>query len=162
MRRLAQRIALPAILAVSLPSAHVRGAEPTRQPAAAQAGPSDAPYTQGPVWELSFIRIVAGMGDDYLKSLATTWKATMEEAKKQGFILSYKILDANPSGPDDWDLLLMVEFKNWAALDGADARFRAIESKVVGNADQTRSLMTKRLEVRRILGSKLAQELTLK
>ncbi len=161
MLRLTNRFALAAVLAASLPFALARAAE-TKPPAATQASASDAPYVQGPVWELSFIRITAGMGDDYLKSLSATWRTTMEEAKKQGLVVSYKILGANAAGPDDWDLLLMIEFKNFAALDGADAKFRAIEARTVGNPDQTRSLMTKRLEVRRILATKLAQELVLK
>ncbi len=158
MRHVTKWLGLAAVLAIAVPVAAAE-AKPQATPS---AGMSDAPYTQGSVWELSFIRLVPGMGDDYLKSLSSTWKATMDEAKKQGLIVSYKILGGEAAGPDDWDLLLMVEFKNYAALDGAEAKFRAIEARIVGNADQTRTLMTKRLEVRRILGGKLTQELILK
>ncbi len=161
---LTRRSLLAATAAVLLPLAPVRAAESkaANAPAAGQDAGPDAPYTRGPVWELSFIRIVPGMGDDYLKSLATTWKRSLDEAKKEGVVVSYKIISGLASGPDDWDLLLMVEFKSWAALDGAEAKMRAIEAKIVGNPDQTRTVMTKRLEVRHILGEKLAQELFLK
>jgi hypothetical protein len=120
------------------------------------------PYTEGSIWSITMIRTTAGFGDDYLRSLATTWKRVTDDAKKQGLVLSYKILSANPAGPDDWDLLLMVEFKNWAALDGIDEKFEVIQQKALGGQDAQRQLATKRLEVRRILGSKNAQELFLK
>ena len=97
--------------------------------------------------------------DDYLRSLATTWKRISDEAKKQGLIVSYKVLSANASDPDDWDLLLIVELKNWAAVDGIADKFEPISQKVVGGDDAHRQLATKRLEIRRILGSKNAQEL---
>jgi hypothetical protein len=120
------------------------------------------PYTEGPVWFLTTVRTTAGFQDDYLRSLTTTWKRVIEEAKKQGIVVSYKVLSANASGPDDWDLLLMVELKNWAALDGIQDKFEPIEQKVVGAEGAQRQLATQRLEIRRILGSKNAQELILK
>lgn len=120
------------------------------------------PYTEGSVWAVTMIRTTAGMGDDYLRGLATTWKRTMDEAKKQGFVVSYKIISTGSSGADDWDLLLLEEYKNWAALDGIADKFEPIDRKIVGDETASRNLATKRLEVRRILGSKLGQELILK
>lgn len=120
------------------------------------------PYTEGSVWSIGMIRTTAGFEDDYLRSLATTWKRVNEEAKKQGLVVSYKILSANPAGPDDWNLLLMVEFKNWAAFDGLSEKFEAIQQKMIGGQDAQRELATKRLEVRRILGGKNAREIFLK
>jgi hypothetical protein len=108
------------------------------------------------------IRTTPGFEDDYLRSLASTWKKISDEGKKEGLIVSYKVLSGNAVGPDDWDLLLMVELKNWAAIDGITDKFEAISRKVVGGEDAQRQLATKRLEIRRILGSKNAQELFLK
>jgi hypothetical protein len=122
----------------------------------------DAPYSEGSRWELTFVRAKYGMADDYLKSMAGTWKKSMDEAKKQGLVLSYKILEAPANGREDWNLLIMVEFKNMAAFDGLDAKMRAIEAKVIGNEDAQRNLMVKRLDVREIVGNKLATELVLK
>ncbi len=153
MKTIANRLAAAAALALLSSAVPARAADPAQ---------ADAPYTEGSVWSISFIRVVPGMGDDYLRSLGTTWKRVMDEAKKQGIILSYKVLDSMASSPDDWDLLLLVEYKNWGALDGLDAKLRAIESKIVGGPEQNRALMTKRLEVRRILGAKNAREIFLK
>lgn len=120
------------------------------------------PYTEGSVWSLTMVRTTEGFEDDYLRSLATTWKRVGDEAKKQGLALSYKILSTDANGPEDWNLLLIVEFKNWAALDGLNDKFEAIQQKVVGSQDAQRELATKRLEIRRIVGTKNAQELFLK
>jgi hypothetical protein len=122
----------------------------------------DVPYREGTVWNLTFVRTKAGMGDDYLRSLSGTWKKVMDQAKKDGLIVSYKVLSTSASNRDDFDLILMTEHKNMASLDGLDARMRAIEGKIVGNEDQQRSLMVKRFDVREILGEKLARELIFK
>jgi hypothetical protein len=134
----------------------------TFSPAAEAQQGEGLPYTNGSVWTISMIRTTPGFRDDYLRSLATTWKRVTEEGKKQGLILSYKILSANPAGPDDWDLMLLVELKNWAALDGIDEKFDALQRRIVGNEDAQRQLATKRIEVRRILGGKNAREIFLK
>ena len=120
------------------------------------------PYTEGSVWSLTMVRTTSGFEDDYLRSLATTWKRVGDEAKKQGLALSYKILSTDASNQEDWNLLLLVEFKNWAAFDGINDKFEAIQQKVVGGQDAQRELATKRLEIRRIVGTKNAQELFLK
>ena len=86
----------------------------------------------------------------------------VDEQKKDGLILSYKVLRAQPADRQDWDMMLMVEYKNHAALDGLDAKVRAIAAKSVGNDDAQRSLATKRLDVREILGGKVAQEILIK
>lgn len=121
-----------------------------------------APFTEGTVWEITYVRIKPGMGDDYLRSLATTWKASNEEAKKQGLILSYKILSGDAANKDDWNLLLMTEHKNLASLDGFDEKFRAISSKIIGTEDQQKNVMIKRIDMREILGGKQVREIFLK
>jgi hypothetical protein len=120
------------------------------------------PYTEGPVWAMTMVRTTEGMSDDYLRSLAATYKRISDEAKKQGLLLSYKIISTNASGPEDWDLLLLEEYKNWAAFDGLSDKFEPIQKKVVGDEGANRELMTKRLNVRRIVGSKVGQELFLR
>ena len=79
----------------------------------------DHSYSEGPVVNVGRIRTVDGHFDDYMKWLSTTWKQEQEAAKKAGYILSYQVMQIEPRGPDDADLLLMVTYKNWAALDGA-------------------------------------------
>ena len=123
---------------------------------------SDAPYTEGPVWTITMVKAKYGMGDEYLKGLAKTFKGTLDEAKKQDLIMDYKILLGGAATPQDFDILLMVESKNMAALDNAREKFDPIARKVEGTPDQQRATQTKRLEIREIMGSKLMREITLK
>src|SRR5438128_5985674 len=123
---------------------------------------SDAPYTEGPVWNITMVKVKPGMTDEYLKGLAKTLKASLEEAKKQNLVVDYKILLGNAATPQDFDILVMVESKNMAAQDNAREKFDPIARKVVGTTDQQQSLAVKRLDIREIVGTKLMREITLK
>src|SRR4051794_31408967 len=81
------------------------------------AAQSDAPYTEGSVWVMSMVKTKTGMTDDYLKNLAHAFRPVMDEAKKQHTILDYKILLGAAANGRDFDVLLMLEYKNMAALD---------------------------------------------
>jgi hypothetical protein len=119
----------------------------------------DLPYTEGSVWSVSMIRVKPGMADAYFRDVLPKRKQLFEEAKKQGLVLSSKTLTGNANGRDDFDVMFLVEFKNWAAFDGMEAKFRAIEAKLFGSEDAQRQIMTKRLDVREIVGEKVMQEL---
>jgi len=123
---------------------------------------SDAPYTEGPVWNITMVQTKAGLGDEYLKELAKTLKGTLEEAKKQNLVVDYKILLGNAATPQDFNILIMVESKNMAAQDNAREKFDPIARKVLGTTDQQQAIQVKRLDIREIMGTKLMREITLK
>src|SRR2546421_12960952 len=123
---------------------------------------SDAPYTEGPVCNITMVKVKPGMSDEYLKSLAKTLKLSLEEAKKQNLVVDYKILLGNAATPQDFNILIMVESKNMAAQDNTREKFDPIARKVVGTTDQQQALQVKRLDIREIVGTKLMREITLK
>jgi len=123
---------------------------------------STAPYTEGAVWDITMVKTKPGMSDDYLKALAKIFKATNDEAKRQGIITDYKILAGDASTQQDYDILLMVEYPNMAALDGLRDKTDPISAKMIGTEDQQRQLAVKRLEIREIMGDKIMREITLK
>jgi len=123
---------------------------------------SNAPYLQGPVWTLTMIRTKAGLDDDYLKQINGTVKPVYEEEKKQKIILDYKILQGDAMGPQDCNIIIMVEYPNMAALDGLRDKMDPIIEKVMGSEDQRRATAVKRLDIREILGTKTMREITLK
>ncbi len=122
----------------------------------------DAPYTEGSVWSVTQVKTKPGFTDDYLRQLKSIFVGELDEAKKEGLILSYKILLGSYSTPADYDILLMIEYKDFAAFDGQRAKFDAIDKKLFGTPDQEREGAAKRMEIREILGDKLLQEITLK
>src|SRR4029450_14160962 len=109
---------------------------------------SDAPYTEGPVWTITMVKAKAGMTDEYLKGLAKTFKGAMDEAKKQNLIMDYKILLGPAATPQDFDILLMVESKNMAALDGFREKGDPIAKKLEGAPQHKPAPQTKRRGVR--------------
>ena len=123
---------------------------------------STAPYTEGGVWQITMVKTKPGMSDDYLKALAKIFKSTNDEAKRQGLITDYKILAGDAATQQDYDILLMVEYPNMAALDGLRDKTDPIATKTIGTEDQQRQLAVKRLEIREIMGDKTMREITLK
>ena len=119
-------------------------------------------YTAGSAWTVSFVQVKNGMGRDYLNSLKTTWKAVQDEGIKQGLILSYKIFDGTASNPDDWQIMLMVEYKNMAAMEGNEDKWDAISKKVVGSEEDQKKLRDIRMNMRSMYGTKLMREIVYK
>jgi hypothetical protein len=123
-------------------------------------------YEDGTVWTLTFVRTVANKSDDYLKGLASTWVANMEEAKKEGLILSYKILQGNAANEDDYDLVLMIENKSMASFDPdkeREAKYDAIEKKIKDKmGDKYEMTITNYGDIRNLMGTKLMREIHLK
>lgn len=119
-------------------------------------------YAAGSTWAVSFVQVKNGMGRDYLNSLKTTWKAVQDEGVKQGLILSYKILEGNASNPDDWQIMLMVEYKNMAAMEGNEDKWEAISKKVVGSEEDQKKLREARVNMRSMYGTKLMREVVYK
>ena len=122
----------------------------------------DHAYSEGGVVNVSRIRTVDGKFDDYMKWLDTTWKQEEEAAKKAGYITGYEVITVEPRGPDDPDLLLVVRYKNWAALDGALAKGDAIAKEVEGSVAASNQAQADRGKIRHVLGSSTMQVLELK
>ncbi|OAM90785.1 hypothetical protein OH491_03335 [Termitidicoccus mucosus] len=122
---------------------------------------SSAPYTEGPVWEMTLVRTKHGMADTYLKSIAKTFKAVMEEAKKQGVIMDYKVLYGLAASPADFDVLLMTQTPNMAYRDRARELLDPIVRKIEGDTKTQHARSATRLDMREVLGYKLMREITL-
>ncbi|MEO6002073.1 MAG: hypothetical protein ABIZ04_25095 [Opitutus sp.] len=122
----------------------------------------ELPYTEGPVTEVSYIKLKPGMGDAYLKWLATGWKTFNEELKKAGIIIDAKVYSCTAKNPNEPDLILAVTYKNMAALDNLDERSAAIVEKVEGSRQKSNDAAIARGPMRDVLGSELIRELVLK
>ena len=129
---------------------------------AKSATDSAAPYTEGPVWNLTMIKTKTGLDDDYFRQISGTVKPVYEEMKKQKIILDYKVLSGDSFGANDYNIIIMVEYPNMAALDGLRDKMDPIVAKVMGNEEQQRNTAIKRLDIREIIGTKMMREITLK
>ena len=125
-------------------------------------GGSGAPYNEGPVWILSMIKTKTGLTDEYIKQITGTVKPVYDEAKKQKIILDYKILNGEASDRNDFNMLILVAFPNYAAFDHFRDNMDPITTKVMGSEEQRKDMAVKRLDIREIIGTKTMREITLK
>ena len=119
------------------------------------------PYKEGPVTELSYIKIKPGRFDDYLKFLDTTYKSLLEANKKAGLVTGYAVYSTQARSPQDPDLILAVTYPNMAALDKTQEA-EAIAAKVIGPNDVQNKATIERGPMREVLGGQLIRELILK
>jgi hypothetical protein len=120
-------------------------------------------YTEGPVWRIQLIRVKPTHMDEYLTSLRKSTKPLIEEEKKQGIIMDYKVfLKETKVSPEDWDICVAIEYKNHAAMDGLTAKGEEMRDKILGGKAQGQQLGEKRAEIREIVSSELMQEIYLK
>src|SRR6202140_2356253 len=119
-------------------------------------------YNDGPVQTVTFIRTVDGHFDDYMHWLATTYKKQKEAAKKAGLIASYRVIVIEPGGPNEPDILLVTEFKNWAALDHLGSKLDQISAQIESSVEAAAKSEVDRAKIRTILGSRTQQEAILK
>lgn len=119
-------------------------------------------YNDGPVQNVTFIRTVDGHFDDYMHWLSTSWKKQQEAAKAAGLITRYQVLVGQAHNASDADVILVVEYKNWAALDHLGGKFDQISAKVEGSVDAANKSEADRAKIRTVLGSDNVQVAELK
>ncbi|HTD03868.1 hypothetical protein [Undibacterium sp.] len=118
-------------------------------------------YKDGPVSEVTYVKIKLGHFEDYVKFLDLKYKKEMEAFKKAGLILGYGVYSANPRTPAEPNLILVVTYPNMAAFDKSE-QFESIGKQVSGSMDQQNKEAMDRNEWREIMGSEVIRELTLK
>jgi hypothetical protein len=119
------------------------------------------PYHNGSVWGVAFIRVKPGMDVAYRNYLAAQWKANQEAAKKEGLILSYKVMETEGHGPGDWNLMLMTEFKDLATMEANEDKADALTQKMVGPDEKQMQGYKDRSEIREVMENRLAREIIL-
>jgi hypothetical protein len=119
-------------------------------------------YNDGPVINVSAIKTADGHFDDYMQWLATTWKKQEEAARKAGLVLSYRVMVTEARSPNDPDIYLVIEYKNWAAYDGLGGKLDAVSAQVEGSVEKANQSEVDRGKIRTVLGSQTMQEALLK
>lgn len=79
-----------------------------------------------------------------------------------GDLLRCEVITVQPRTPDDPDVLLVIYYKNWAALDGSIAKCDAISMIVDGSVAAANTGEADRASIRRVLSSSTMQVLNLK
>jgi len=119
-------------------------------------------YNDGAVISRTAIRTVDGHFNDYMHWLDTVWKKQEEAAKKAGILTDYKVLVAQPRGPQDPDIYLVEFYPNWATFDGIGTKMDAISKQLAGSLEEADTQEASRGKIRTILGTEVMQEAALK
>jgi hypothetical protein len=119
------------------------------------------PYHNGSVWNIAFIRMKPGMETAYLNYLAGPWKTNQEAMKKEGVILSYRVLTVEGHTPGEFNVMLMTEYKDLATMEANEDKADQISQTVVGDDEKQRQGYRDRLEIREVMGDRLAREINL-
>jgi len=116
------------------------------------------PYRNGSVWSISFIKMRPGMDTAYLNYIASEWKREQEALKKDGQILSYKVLTTEAHGSNDWNIMLMSEYKDLATMEANQDKADNLAQTVVGNDEKQMQGYRDRLQIREVLETRIARE----
>ena len=118
-------------------------------------------YDVGPVWRVTYYHIKPGQGDAFWKDFRENLKPVYEALKKEGMISDYKVwYNVTTDSPNDWDIAVGILVPNYAAIDQLDAKAATISIKHYGSRDAMLDAAKKRAEIREVVMSKLAREVT--
>jgi hypothetical protein len=120
-------------------------------------------YNNGPVWRVIYVNVKTGMGDAYWNDLSQNFRPIYDEFKKQGWVVDYKFY-TNPvtEHPDDWNVAIAIEYKNWTTIDEMAEKATTIAEKHYGSHQASVDAATKRADFSTTIRSSLAREVTLK
>lgn len=119
------------------------------------------PYRNGTVWDIGFIRMKPGMESAYMNYLSGSWKKEQEALKKEGLIISYKIISVEGHTPGEFNLMLMTEYKDLASMEAGEQKADALMQTVIGSDDKQTQGYKERSEIREIIGNRLGREIVL-
>jgi hypothetical protein len=97
------------------------------------------------------MRTKYGATDRYMQHLADDWKVTLDEAKKQGLVLSYKTSIGPLANKEDWDVMTMIEVKDLTSPTEFYNRLGAIYAASIGSQASAKWESDKRSDVREVL-----------
>ncbi len=119
------------------------------------------PFRNGSVWSIGFIKMKPGMDTAYLNYIAGDWKREQEALKKDRQIISYKVLTTEAHGSNDWNIMLMTEYKDLATMEANETKADNLAQKVSGNDEKQMQGYRDRLQIREVMQSRLAREIVL-
>ena len=126
--------------------------------------PMPGPATAaGPVCRVTLTGTKPGKNADFIRFRRENNKPIFDEQIKQGLIVSYTYYSKPINlGPDDWDIALVVCFKNYAdAIDSNPARdekLNQISLKHFGSAEARTKAMNGLNDLRDVVSSTLIRE----
>ncbi len=96
---------------------------------------------------------------NYMKFLETVHKVELEALKKAGHIKGYQFVKTYPKGPDDWNLAIVLEYRNWAGLDTPDEVLDDVEDNASAGIPNVKEMRKAKNAWRRVIGYQIYQSI---
>jgi hypothetical protein len=120
-------------------------------------------YTLGPVSRITLVDIKPGKGSEFWTDLRQRVRPLYDEYKRQGLIQDYSLgLKTTADGPQDWDVAIVLTFKNWAALDAFATKGDSVSKSYYGSYDKRSEAGSKRSEYGTVNASFLVRDISLR
>lgn len=125
----------------------------------AQAGSPNT--TPGTVSRVTLLRINPGHGDMFWQDLRQHSLPIWEEQKRRGLITNYSVsTKTTTENPTDWNVALMVTYKNWGTLDGFGARNDSLTRAHYGSTEARTAAALARIPHADVVSSLLIRDQT--
>jgi len=119
----------------------------------------DPPYKPGNFWSVTGIHVKDGSGLRYANHLATSWSASQEFAKSQGWIVGYHVFNNVYVREGEPDLYLVTVFANMPDAAEMDKRRKAWQEFNKKTMAQMQKESGDRAEYRTVGGEMLLREM---
>ncbi len=115
------------------------------------------------LWNVTFVKVDANMGDDYLEGIKETWVASNKVAKDLGQIEEYHIFQSVLPESGDWNLMLVVKFSSLDDMKPSKEEYdKFMQAWGEANQEKSREITKNYPAMRSITGEYMVRELTMK
>lgn len=125
-------------------------------------GPDRVYTDQHSVWVVTYVETKPGHFDDYIDNLNNIWRRYLEAQKKDGDVLSYKMIPVAFPRDGEPNLMLMVEFKDWSAFNRGNDYFDEMAKRLQGGVDEATQSNIDREALRALRGGWVGREIKFK
>jgi len=118
-------------------------------------------WKDGSVIVMTFVRTRTGQDLAYLDAIADTWKKQQEALKNEGIILSYKVWQGNAASEQDFNIILMTEYKDFRVME-ENADKQTVILQTIARETQTSSQVLTDEKVREFFGTRTGRNIVLR
>ena len=117
----------------------------------------------GAINRIILVDIKPGKASAFWTDLRQNLRPLYDEYKRQGLIEDYSVgVKSTSEGVDDWDAVLILTFRNWAALDTFATKGDSVSMRYFGSYAKRGDSGAKRSEAGNVVSSILVRNVTLK
>ena len=120
-------------------------------------------YTLGPINRVILVDIKPGKTSEFWTDMRQSLRPLWDEFKRQGLIQGYSVgVKTTTERPDDWDAVIILTFKNWAAMDVFASKGDSVSMRYYGSYGKRSEAGAKRTDSGTVVGSYLVRDVTLR